>query len=52
MPHNGFLYEARIDMKENSGHCVKSDSVSGEECKEDNLFYLKVNPQKEKNCKL
>ena len=21
MPHNGFIYEARMDMRENSGHC-------------------------------
>ena len=21
MPHNGFIYEARMDMMENSGHC-------------------------------
>ena len=23
MPHNGFIYEARMDMMENSGHCLK-----------------------------
>ena len=21
MPHNGFIYEAKMDMMENSGHC-------------------------------
>ena len=24
MPHNGFIYEAQMDMMENSGHCLKS----------------------------
>ena len=23
MPHNGFIYEARMDMMENSGHWVR-----------------------------
>ena len=22
MPHNGFIYEAQMDMMENSGHCL------------------------------
>ena len=30
MPHNGFIYEARMDMMENSGHCsMTTPHVSG-----------------------
>ena len=24
MPHNGFIYEASMDMMENSGHCFRA----------------------------
>ena len=27
MSHNGFIYEARMDMMENSGHWVKKENL-------------------------
>ena len=37
MPHNGFIYEARLDMIENSGHCLKRKR---EETEHLNIFIL------------
>ena len=38
MPHNGFIYEAWMDMMDNSGHCLKDDSKN---IKQEMLHHLK-----------
>ena len=35
MPHNGFIYEARMDMMESSGHCIRAPDKEVVRGKED-----------------